>query len=73
MQERKDQERNLWNSELKSLETIFLDLSKWEVPEWVQLRKGLMYVKTVFGEFALIQQDKINIKMVKKKKKVKVK
>lgn len=54
MQERKDQERNLWNSELKSLETIFLDLSKWEVPEWVQLRKGLTYVKTVFGEFALI-------------------
>ena len=53
---------------MKSLETIFLDLSKWEVPEWVQLRKGLMYVKIVFGEFVLIYQDKINIKMVKKSK-----
>ena len=46
-----------------------LKLSKWEIPEWVQLRE-IINVKIVFGEFALIQQDKRN---VLKGKKIRVK
>ena len=36
-----------------------LKLSKWEIPEWVPLRETIN-VKIVFGEFALIQQNKKN-------------
>lgn len=53
--------RNSWNIQIeKSWGGVFLKLSKWEIPEWVPLRETIN-VKIVFGEFALIQQDKKNI------------
>ena len=55
------EKRNSWNIQIeKSWGGVFLKLSKWEIPEWVRLRETIN-VKIVFGEFALIQQDKKNI------------